>query len=207
MRALSISGIPVAARSGRPPSFPQSHRRDHLDPVGGLGLFPFAPAGIADAEDLEVVKGGPELAPLADFQRSLLELRVEKLDDTAAGGADEMVVMGVAADVLVVVVVFAEVDATDQSGFHEEFEAAVDGGARDLDALLLHLEEELVGLEVVMGGKDLANEGGALGGELEALVLEEGVEGGDGGFRAGHGKFSGGARMMADMLGGDRARP
>src|SRR5207248_8412104 len=91
----------------------------------------------------------------------------------AAGGADEVIVMGVAADVLVVIVVLAEVDTADHARLHQELESAVDGGAGDLEAFLLHLEEELVGFEVVMGGEDLAQEGGALAGELESLGAEE----------------------------------
>ena len=84
--------------------------------------------------------------------------------------------MRVAAHVLVVVVVFAEVDAADHAGLHEQLERAVDGGARDLERLLLHLEEQLVGLEVVVRGEDLAHERGALAGELESLLGEELLE-------------------------------
>jgi hypothetical protein len=149
---------------------------DHLDAVGGIGLFTPPAAGPADTEDLQIVKGGGEFLPGADLALASLELGIVELDDVAAGGTDEMVVMGVAGDVFVVVVILAEVDAADHGGLDEELEGAVNGGAGDLDVLLLHLEEKLVGLEVVVGGEDLPNERGALFGELQTLSEEEGAE-------------------------------
>jgi hypothetical protein len=143
---------------------------------GESGSLSFALAGIADAEDLKVVKGGSELLLLADLALPLLEQLVVELDHAAAGGADQMVVVRVPADVLVVIVVLAEVDAADHARLHEQLERAVDRGARDLDALLFHLEEQLVGLEVVVDGEDLAHERAALGRELQSLLLQEVLE-------------------------------
>ncbi len=66
--------------------------------------------------------------------------------------------VGVSGDVLVVIVIFAEVNPADEAGLHEQLERAIDGRARDLEALLLHFEEELVRLEVVMNREDVADE-------------------------------------------------
>src|SRR5256885_9665271 len=81
---------------------------DHLDAVGSVGRFTLPPACVADAENLQVVKGGSEFLLVADLVLPRLEHRVVELDDGAAGRADEMVVVGVSDDVLVVVVVLAE---------------------------------------------------------------------------------------------------
>src|SRR5881409_3137293 len=120
-------------------------------------MLAFAAARVADPENLQVVKGGREFLAAADLELALFENRIVKLDHAAAGGADQMVVMRVTADILVVVVVFAEVNAADQAGLHEELEGAIDRGARDLEPLFLHLEQQLVGFEVVMLREDLAD--------------------------------------------------
>ena len=80
---------------------------------------------------------------------------------------------------LVVIVVFAEVNAADHPGFHEELERAIDRGAGDLHALSFDPEEQLVGLEVIMRGENLAEERGSLRGELESLSLQEGFKSSD----------------------------
>src|SRR5438067_3955231 len=80
---------------------------DRRHAIGGLGQRTFPSAGVADPEDLQVVERVGELLLLADLKRAGLEAGVVELDDRAAGGADEVVVVGVAFDVLVVVVVFA----------------------------------------------------------------------------------------------------
>src|SRR5687768_4255158 len=56
MRALSM-----------PVLFPEFRRLDHLHAIRCVGKLSFAPAGVADAEDLKVVKGGSELLLLADL--------------------------------------------------------------------------------------------------------------------------------------------
>src|SRR5438045_2988296 len=146
---------------------------DHLHAIGSDGLLAFASAGVADAEDLEIVKSRGEFFSIADLELAFFEHRIVELDHAAAGGADQMIVMRVSADVLVVVVVFAEVNAADHAGLHEKLESPVNGGPRDLEAFLLHLEKELVGFEVVMRGEDLANERRALGGEFQARAGQE----------------------------------
>ena len=161
-------------------------RPDHLHAIGGNGVLALAAAGIADAEDLQIVKGGSEFLPIANLELAFFEDRIVELDHRAAGGADEVVVVGVAFDVLVVVVVLAEVDAADHAGLHEELEGAIDGGAGDLDRLLLHLEEQLVGLEMVVCGEDLADEGDALAGEAKAQGSEEVLEAVDFAFDGRH---------------------
>src|SRR5436305_965751 len=72
---------------------------DRRDAIGRSGLLPFPVAGIADAENLQVVKRRREFLAGADLELALLQLRIVELDHGAAGGADEMIMMGVAADV------------------------------------------------------------------------------------------------------------
>src|SRR6266576_3069763 len=71
---------------------------DRHDAIGRGGLLPFPAAGIADAEDLQVVKRRREFLSGTDLELALLELRIVELDHRAAGGADEMIVMGVCAN-------------------------------------------------------------------------------------------------------------
>src|SRR5207302_8902034 len=95
---------------------------DRHDAIGRGGLLPFPVAGIADAEDLQVVKRGREFLARANVQLALFELRIVELDHRTAGGADEVIVVRVAADVLVVVVLLAEMDAPDQARLHEQLQ-------------------------------------------------------------------------------------
>src|SRR4051812_35050824 len=156
-------------------SFPELHGpfADRCHAIGRGRVLPFPAAGIADAEDLQVVKRRREFFAGADLELALLQLRIVELDHGTAGGADEMIVMRVAADVLVVVVILAEVDAANHPGLHQQFERAVDGGPRDLEGLLLHLEEQLIGLEVVVRGEDLAHQRRTLFSELQSLGSQE----------------------------------
>src|SRR5713226_10306477 len=78
---------------------------DYLHAVGGVRMFALPPAGIAEAENLKVVKGGSEVFALADLELPLLENGIVEFDDAAAGGADQVIVVGVTADEFVVVVV------------------------------------------------------------------------------------------------------
>jgi len=84
---------------------------DHLHPIGSIRLLALSSAGVADAEDLQIVKGRSESLAIADLALTDLDQRVVELDHASARGADEMVVMRVSADVLVMVVVLAEMDA------------------------------------------------------------------------------------------------
>src|SRR3954453_10144363 len=156
-------------------SFTELHRpfADRYDAIERRGLLPFPVAGIADAEDLQVVKRGSEFLARADVELALFELGIVELDDGTAGGADEMIVMRVAADVLVVVVLLAEMDAPDEARLHQQFQRPINRGPRNLHALLFHLEEQLVGLEVVVRRKDLAHKRRALLRQLLSLTGQE----------------------------------
>src|SRR2546430_16231611 len=107
-------------------SFAELHRHfaDRHDAIGRGGLLPFPVAGIADAEDLQVVKRGSEFLARADLDLALLELGIVELDHGTAGRANEMIVMRIAAHVLVVIVVLAEMDAPHETRFHEQFQRA-----------------------------------------------------------------------------------
>src|ERR1043165_3476255 len=78
----------------------QGPRGDRGHAIGGLRQRTFLAAGVADPEDLQVVKRMAELLFLANLQRARLEVGVVELDDRAARGADEVVVVGVSGDVL-----------------------------------------------------------------------------------------------------------
>src|SRR5688572_18286558 len=129
-------------------------------------MLAFAPAGVADAEDLEVDKGRRELLLLANRQLQALQFLIVELDDAAASRAAQMILMRVSGDVLVVKVVLVEVDASLHSALHQQLQRAVDGGPRDLDALLIHLEEKLLRLEVVVDGENLPHERSEHGAEF-----------------------------------------
>src|SRR5882757_9941210 len=95
-------------------SLPESHcsLADRHDVIGRGGMLSFPVTGIADAEDLQVVKRRREFLTGADVELPLLQLGIIELDHRSAGGTDEVIVMGVATDVLVVVVVLTEVNAS-----------------------------------------------------------------------------------------------
>src|SRR5688500_12235125 len=71
-------------------SFPEFGLLDHAHTIRRVGVLAFAPAGVADTEDLKVVKSGGELLFLADRELQALQLLVVELDDAAAGRADQM---------------------------------------------------------------------------------------------------------------------
>ena len=64
-------------------------------------------------------------------------------------------------------------DTANEARSDEQLERAVDRRPRDLDALLFHFEQELVGVEVIVRGEDLAYERGAFVGDLQPLSGEE----------------------------------
>ncbi len=70
---------------------------------------------VAYAQDLEVVECWCELLLAADLELKLHEKRIVKLRHAATARADEMIVMIVFGDVLVVVMVFAEMNSSNHA--------------------------------------------------------------------------------------------
>src|SRR5260370_26432563 len=66
---------------------------DHLHAIGRSGVLAVAAAGIADAEDLQIVKSGSEFFATADLELAFFEDRVVEFDHRAASRADQMIVM------------------------------------------------------------------------------------------------------------------
>src|SRR6266498_2435327 len=86
-------------------SLPELQRAlgDHLDAIGSAGLFALAPARIADAEDLQVVKRWSEFLTFADLELASFQIRVVNIHHAAARGADQLIVLGIAAAVFVTI--------------------------------------------------------------------------------------------------------
>jgi len=99
------------------------------------------------------------LDPVAVFPGQLLfqamEEQVFKLLDLPAAQAPQVIVVGVAVNVLVMPVAFAKVHLPDQAAVNEQGESPVDGGLRDLDPFLLEPEIEAVHVEVAVNLEDL----------------------------------------------------
>src|SRR5204863_3425026 len=94
-------------------------RVNHPHAIGSIWQLTLAAARVAHAEDLQVAIGGGELLLLANLALPPLELRVMELDHRLTNRADEMVVMRVAADVLVVVMIFPKMHPPHEPGLHE----------------------------------------------------------------------------------------
>ena len=88
-----------------------------------------------------------EAVALADLVLEALDPRLEELDDPAALVADQVIVVLPRAQPLVPVSGLADPHAPDDPRIDEEFEGAVDRGARDLLVLGAQADQELVGLE------------------------------------------------------------
>jgi hypothetical protein len=152
---------------------------------GGLaaeGFFFGGEAVVADAADFGARDGDPDVAVGGDL---LLELLVEagfKFADFAAAeagdvdviaGAVGFVVMAIAAEV-------EEIELVDETFFFEEVDGAVDGDEMDFGADFLRAIEDLIDVEVLLGGVHDLEDDAALASEADAALAEGVLEMADG---------------------------
>ena len=145
-----------------------------MDEVGAVAVIAEAFAGGLDAEALA---DGAEAEAAGDAVVEEIEVAVFELDDFAAVDTDEVVVVGMIEEVRVVGgLSVAELDLVDEVGFDEEGEGAVNGGAGGFGTSGTESVEEVIGREVLVGGKDDFEDLIPLEGLSESLLLDEGVQ-------------------------------
>jgi hypothetical protein len=103
----------------------------------------------------------------------------QKLDDPAALGANEVIVMHVAQGALVELVAALEVHRVEEVRLDQEGERPVDGCLRDRPVLALEVREELLGGEVLRLGERAREDAPSLLGQLEPPAPEERGEDGE----------------------------
>src|SRR4051812_27043900 len=108
-----------------------------------------ARARVAEAADLQRVT--PRLEPVgaADLALQRGDARAHELDHPPAAGADQMIVMLAAMDMLVEEAVLPEALLAGEAALDEEIEVAIDRGAGDLEPARLHRSEQLLGVDML----------------------------------------------------------
>ena len=113
-----------------------------------------------------------ETVAFAHLVLEVLDRGLEELDHAAALVADQVVVVLPRAQPLIPVAGLANAHASDDAGIDEQVERSVDRGPRDLRVLGSEPHEQLVGLEVLVSGEELVEEGLPFRRQLQASLLE-----------------------------------
>src|SRR3954468_20318151 len=95
----------------------------------------------------------------ADLGLERGDSRAHELDHPAADGADQVIVVLPAVDVLVEEAPAAELLAGGEAALDEKIEVPIDGGARDFEAPSPHRRQERLGIDMLVLGEDLLEEG------------------------------------------------
>ena len=127
----------------------------------------------ADAEDLEGVIHWHKAKVGTSIVLQALDPRVLELDDGAALGADHVVVVRTVGRLFILRVPLREPVTGDEAALVQKIECLVNGSARDLRAVVLQIDEEVVGIEVVVPGEDRIKHLEALAGDAVLAILEE----------------------------------
>ena len=135
--------------------------------------MPFAAAVVANAGDDEAVARNAEVVFLGDGVAEDLQFFAAELDELVADLAVEVVVLRIAVVVLVDGSA-AERHLSEEAGFDELVERAVNGGAADFVAIFAAAQaiDQLVGIEVVVAGEYVIDEGPALLRDSLAATLQ-----------------------------------
>src|SRR2546425_9150734 len=99
------------------------------------------------------VSAGLEALLRANLVNDGVEGGILELDHLVALLAVEMLVLRVAV-IMLVKSLGAELETAEQAGVHQLGQGAVDGGPADLQVGMLHLVDELIGVEVAMPAED-----------------------------------------------------
>ena len=130
------------------------------------------PAGGAEPGHLEMVTCGNEAVLLGRATEPLLEFAVGELDDAVTTGADEMVVVILAAHPVAELAGVVG-DRVDDSPLVEQSERPVDGGEPDAAAFSAHAGVQALGRDVVALSGELGDDRDALGGGAQAVTLQQ----------------------------------
>jgi hypothetical protein len=113
------------------------------------------PAGGAVAVHLQLVAFDVIMVDSGQLLLQQIQGRFLELLDLAAAQAEEMVVVGVAVDMLVVPVAVAEIDFPDEAAIDQQRQGPIDGGLGDLGALAFELQIKLIYVKVAVDREDL----------------------------------------------------
>lgn len=114
--------------------------------------------------DLQSVDFGVEAMGAGDLALHGADAGAEELDDPAAVGAQQVVVLLAGVDVLEEEARAAQALLAYEAELGEQLEVAVEGGARDFEPFALDGVEQAVGVDVAVLAVDLAKERHPLGG-------------------------------------------
>src|SRR6185369_2426670 len=128
---------------------------------------------IAQAADLQGVARGDEAVRAADLRLEGREAGADELDDPAAAGAHQVIVLLAAVHVLVEEAVALQALLARQAVGHQQVEIAVDRGARDLEPAPLHRRQQLFGVDVAVLRKDLVEQRQPLAGDTLSTLPQE----------------------------------
>src|SRR4051812_4101199 len=133
-----------------------------------VGGFLALVAGLAEAVELQLVVRDGEAVFAGDAILELLDALVLELDDVAAGGADQVIVVVPIEGGLVARLAAFEVPGGGEARVREDLHGPVDGGGADAGVALLGLVDQLVDREVTALGEEGVDDQVPLARGLEA---------------------------------------
>jgi hypothetical protein len=139
--------------------------------VGQAGLL--LPTLLADTDDLQSVSGRQKSVTLAHAVLKTLDPFVRKLYRPTASGADHVIVMLVAEDMLVVTVFLRGMNFPKKTAFYKKRERAVDARSRDTHPPTPQAVRNVVRLEVLVNAENLSQDELPLRRTLQPLTCNE----------------------------------
>ncbi len=159
----------------------RTSQRHKTEEKGGRGLGEFFFGGeaiVADAADFGAGDGDVEVTVAGDLLHELLVESGLEFADLAAADAGNMDMIAGAVGFVVVAVAaeMEEIEFVDETFFFEELDRTVDGDEMDFRTDLLGAIEDLIDVEVLLGGiHDLQNNA-ALAREADAALAKSGLQ-------------------------------
>lgn len=146
-------------------------------PVGYVK--PFSPLGLAGAADPKYLKAVMQRLELEFFADGFLhgfQVWLEEFDDGITIQANQMIMVLITMDSLVMGMLVPKALLANQSALDQQVQSPVDGGTRNLIALLSQRQMKAVGIEVVLGSKDRIQKCFSFTGVLEFTTTKKGFE-------------------------------
>src|SRR6266702_5774778 len=134
------------------------------------------PAFRALSIQLQLVHLDEESVAVCHFSLKFFDGLVLELDDVAAAGADQMVVVLPLGHVLIPGLAVAKMDLIGDPRLGEQLQGAIDRGVADARVLGPQLQIELLDAHVALGGKEHIENNVPLAGRLEPLAGDELME-------------------------------
>lgn len=147
------------------------HRRGKsAGPSDGAARSALFATGGAETVQLKLMGGDDEVVGRGHIVLQLLDGLVLELDDGAAPGTDQVVVVLTFGHVLVAGLTVAELHLPGDARFREQLEGAVDRGVTNVRVLCPELEVQLLDAQVAVGGEEGIKNDIPLAGRLEPVL-------------------------------------